>query len=625
MAEEETTTAEQPEAVDVSGEDAPDAEAGVEAGADADERAAIAAGARGDRDPLAGLSTDLPPGFWAEAVLARLTPRQRVAQLMMPFVLGDFAPKGSASHNRIVRMIEEEEVGGIIMSVGSPMEVGMKLNDLQGHAGVPLMVSADLETGAGFRMRGAVQLPGGIELGGATNFPSQMAVGATFTPTWAYEMGRITAIEARAVGIHMPFAPVLDVNNNPENPIINVRSFGEDPAAVAEMGIAYVRGMQEHGALATGKHFPGHGDTEADSHLELPIIRVSRDRLDAMELLPFQGAIDAGMGAVMTAHISIPSLTNGVSVPATLAPDVLTRLLRNEMGFGGLIITDAMDMNAIDRLFQRGEAAVRAVEAGADVLLMPPNPTAAINGIMTALESGRLTQARIDESVLRILRFKEEMGLHVERMVEPATIYRDVGIPEHNRIAQEIADASITLLKNDNGLLPLLGTRSADVLSVSYRRNNDILAGRYFNAHLRATYPRLRAEDVSRDTETGVYDRLLQRARQSNLVVVSTYVTALSYSGSVAIPEELSDFIKALVTARIPHIVVSFGNPYLFTEFPDAQAYMLAWSGAEVSQRAAARALFGEIPVRGRAPTRVPPFEIGAGIQLPTRARLGDH
>ncbi len=232
-------------------------------------------------------STRPAPLTWAQSTLARMTLREKVGQLMMPFVLGNFAPEGSETHDRIVNVIEEEHVGGVIMSVGSPSEVAVKLNDLQQHSKFPLLVAADLERGAGFRFRGAVHIPTNIALGGATTFPSLMAFGAAGELDYAYQLGRITALEARAMGVHVPFAPVLDVNNNHENPIINIRSFGEDPDAVAELGVALVRGIQDFGAVATGKHFPGHGDTETDSHLELPVIRVGRERLDAIELVPF--------------------------------------------------------------------------------------------------------------------------------------------------------------------------------------------------------------------------------------------------------------------------------------------------------------------------------------------------
>ncbi len=563
-----------------------------------------------------------PPAFdsWADSVLSTLTLEEKAGQLLMPWVLGDFAPDGSSSQQRIREMVEDIGVGGVIVSVGSPTEVAVKLNKLQEEAQVPLLVAADLERGAGFRFDGAVFLPGPIDLGGATEFPSLMAVGATGDDELAEEMGRVTGLEARALGIHVPFAPVLDVNNNPENPIINIRSFGEDPGVVARLGSAFFQGVQEAGGIATGKHFPGHGDTETDSHLELPIINVDRERLDSVELAPFQAAIDGGIGGIMTAHLYLPALTGESRVPTTLSHEVLTGLLREDMGFDGLIFTDAMDMYAIDRGYRRQEAAVRALEAGADVILMPPNPEAARDGLVTAVEEGRVSEDRLDASVLRLLRAKEDMGLAADRSVQVDRVASQVGIPEHEEVAQEVADRSITLLRNERNLLPLLGTRTARVMSVTYRGSTDLMAGRVFNARLRSRYPRMAVAELNRDSPADSYDGLLERARTSDLVVVSLFVTIVSYSGSVAIPEETSEFIQALAQEEIPHVVVSFGNPYLLSEFPDAQSYLLGWSGAEVSQRAAAKALFGEIEIQGRTPTRIPPFfEIGDGIHVPIR------
>ncbi|MCH2468172.1 MAG: glycoside hydrolase family 3 protein [Gemmatimonadetes bacterium] len=563
---------------------------------------------------------------WVERTLTGLTLRQKVGQLIMPWVLGDFAPEGSPSHDRILEYIEDQGIGGVIMSVGSPTEVAAKLNDFQAHSNIPLLVAADLETGAGFRMRGAVQMPGTIELGGATDFPSLMAVGATADPQLAYEMGRITAREARGVGIHIPFAPVLDVNNNPDNPIINVRSFGENPEDVADLGAAFVRGVQEHGAIATGKHFPGHGDTETDSHLGLPVIPHSRARMDSVEIFPFRHAIEAGMGAVMTAHISVPSLDGGVGDPATLSSAVLTDLLRDEMEFDGLLFTDAMDMSAISRGFGAEEASVRAIEAGADVILMPPSVERAVEGIAAAVESGRIEASRIDASVRRILETKKQMGLDRDRTVQIDQIGQVVGIPAHTQVAAEIAERSITLLHNGGNLLPLLGTRSARVMSVSFRRTSDVLAGRYFNTRLRQTYPRLTTAGLDVNSGPALYEDLLRQARQQALVILSTYVTAFSQSGSLALPEEVVDFAGQLTEIGVPHIVISFGNPYLITELPDVRAYMLAWSGSEVSQTAAAQALFGDIEISGRVPTRIPPlYEIGDGIMIPKKLTGNDR
>jgi beta-N-acetylhexosaminidase len=349
---------------------------------------------------------------------------------------------------------------------------------------------------------------------------------------------------------------------------------------------------------------------------------VTRARMDSVELKPFRAAVEAGIGGIMTAHITVPSLNGGNGDPATLSPAIMDGLLRREMGFRGLLFTDAMDMGAIDRGWGRDEAAVRAVEAGADVLLMPPSPEAAVDAVVAAVCDGRIPEERIDASVRRILAVKESLGLNKRRTVPLERLPEVVGIPAHEEVASRIARESITVLRNGNNLLPLLGTRSARVISVSYHRNNDLLAGRYFDAGLRRRYPRLDQVSVGRDSDPDIYDAVLRRARRANLVVVSLYVTARSYAGTVAVPEEVSAFIEELAARGIPHVVISFGNPYLITEFPSVANYMLAWSGSPVSQRAAVDALFGEIPVGGRIPTAIPGFfEIGSGLRIPARER----
>lgn len=563
-----------------------------------------------------------PASFeWAERTLASLTVREKAGQLVMPWLMGDFVGAGDEGDLKTLEWVEELGVGGVIMSIGSPTEVAAKLNHLQSRSKVPLLVAADLETGAGYRLRGAMYMPGSTELGGATDFPSLMAVGAAGDAELAYEMGRITAVEARAVGIHVPFAPVLDVNVNPENPIINVRSFGEDPERVAELGAAFVRGVQEHGTVAVGKHFPGHGDTDVDSHLDLPVIRHDRARLDSVELRPFQAAFDAGLGGVMTAHISMPSLTGGRE-PSTLSRPVLTDLLRNEMGFGGLVFTDAMDMRAITRGWGGAEAALRALQAGADVILMPPSPADAIDAVVRAVGSGRLTEERLDASVRRILQAKEALGLDAKRLVPIEDVRRLVGVPAHAEAAAEVARRSITVLKNGRNLLPLAGTRRARVMSVTYRRRSDVLSGRYFNRRLRETYPRLATAYLHADTPADVYESLAGRGRRQALVIVSLYVNAVASPDEAALPEETTEFIEQLARSGVPHVVVSFGNPYLISEFPDARAYMLAWSSSEASQTAAAGALLGDFAVSGKTPTALPPlYKIGDGIEL--RAKSG--
>lgn len=568
------------------------------------------------------LDPSLEPGAWTELTLAGMTLREKAGQLMMPQIPGAYAPVGSEEYRRIQRSIVRDGVGGLIVSAGSPTEVASKLNTYQNMARIPLLVGADLETGAGFRFDGILRVPGATDLGGATTFPSLMAIGATGQPRYAFEAGRVTGLEAMALGVHLPFAPVLDVNNNPDNPIINVRSFGEDPGKVADLGRGFIRGLQSTGAIATGKHFPGHGNTETDSHLDLPVIRLTMEQLDSVELKPFRAAVDEGIGAMMTAHIALPEITEGPEVPSTLSRNVLTGMLREKLGFDGLVITDAMDMFAIDRRYSRGEAAVRAIEAGADIVLMPPDVTEAVEGVVDAVEDGRLSRARLDASVRRVLLAKERVGLHRKRQVEIRNVQRVVGVPEHVALSREIAEKSITVLRNQGEILPLRGSSNGRVLSVTYRRTSDLLAGRAFNRRLRDTYRRLRTETVLRDSDDPFYESLRRQAASMDLVILSVYVTYVPQNGDPTVPERFSQFIEDLREDGIPHVVVSFGNPYILRDFPGVRAYMLAWSGADASQRAAARALFGEIEIQGRTPTRIPPyFEIGEGIHVPRKGR----
>ena len=328
---------------------------------------------------------------WVRTTLASMTLRQKVGQMVWPSVFGDYASTSDSAWKKLSTWIVRDQVGGFTMSIGSPMEIAAKLNAMQRMSRVPLLVGADLEAGAGFRASGGYFLPNAIDLGGATLFPPLMALGATRDTTLAYAYGKATAVEGRALGIHIVYGQVLDVNNNAANPVINVRSFGEDPVWVGRLGAAFVRGVQDHGMIATGKHFPGHGDTDVNSHLALPVVTASRARLDSVELPPFRASIAAGVGAIMTFHGSMPAL-DPTGVPGTLSPAVLTGLLRKEMGFGGLIISDAMDMRGVLDKYGAVEAARLAVLAGADILIQPENVSETIDAVVSGVTEGRISQ-----------------------------------------------------------------------------------------------------------------------------------------------------------------------------------------------------------------------------------------
>jgi beta-N-acetylhexosaminidase len=555
---------------------------------------------------------------WVDCVLAHLTLREKAAQMVWPQVFGDYVPADAPAWRRVTGYVAQEKVGGLIMSVGSPLEIAAKLDALQRLSDLPLIVGADLEAGAGLRARGGYFVPNAIDLGGAVIFPPQMAVAATGDTTLAYEMGRITALEGRALGIHVGFGPVLDVNNNPANPVINTRAFGEDPAQVARFGAAYIRGMQSHGMIATGKHFPGHGDTGVNSHLALPVVNASRARLDSVELPPFRAAVRAGVGAMMTFHGAMPAL-DSTGVPGTLSHRVLTGLLREEMQFDGLVITDAMDMRGVLDMFGATEAVIRAVAAGADVLLMPADVPGAINAVVEGVRTGRYDEARLDRSVRRILAAKHALGLERVRLVNLDSARAIVGDSAHEAIAERAAERSITLVKDSLRQLPLgrLAT-GARVLSVTYARRPDLSAGIAFNAELRRQFPTLRAEFVDADSPSPDFWRVLQMADSADVVIVGSYVSHNWAATTVSAPRAFVDFVTQLRQRSHPPVVVAFGNPYLLQQIPEVAAYVVAWGGAPVSQRAAARAVLGTAPIDGRLPISIPPVaRRGAGETRP--------
>src|SRR5688572_13490117 len=434
-----------------------------------------------------------PPRTWEDSILASLSLRDKAAQMVWPFTFGDYVADDAVAWRRLKANVEQDHVGGILISVGSPLEIAAKLNALQQASPVPLLVGADLESGAGFRARGGYFLPNGIDLGGAPVFPPAMALGAAADTSLAYEQGRITAIEGRALGIHVAFSPVLDVNNNPANPVINTRSFGEDPHLAGRLGAAFVRGVQEHGMIATGKHFPGHGDTETNSHLALPVVNATRARLDSVELVPFRAAIAAGVGAMMTFHGAMPALDSS-GVPGTLSRPVLTGLLRSELGFNGLIISDAMDMRGVIDTYGSAEAVKRAVAAGADVLLQPIDVRVAIDAVVSGVSEGRYDEARLDASVRRLLAAKRAAGLDRRRIVSLDSARAIVGDSSHHAVAAAVAAKSITLVKDSLNRVPLgAAARSARVLSITIARRADLAAGGAFNAELRRGVRSLRA------------------------------------------------------------------------------------------------------------------------------------
>jgi beta-N-acetylhexosaminidase len=539
---------------------------------------------------------------------------EKLGQLVMLSFQGEFTSSESAEYRELQRNIEQNHVGSFMLGtrlgrfgieIGKPYATAALINRLQKTAGIPLLIAADFERGTAMRLENG------------TSFPHAMAVAATGRPEDAYTIGRITAAEARAVGVQWIFAPVVDVNSNPDNPIINMRSFGEDPRRVSAFVESYVRGVEENGALSTVKHFPGHGDTLVDSHLDLPIVSSDRAHLETVELPPFSAAFAAGASTLMTGHLAVPALDPD-GAPATLSPKMIEDLLRRDMGFDGLVVSDSLDMGGIARHYAPAEAAVQTLLAGTDLLLQPPIVDAALTALKEAVESRRLSLERIDRSVARVLRAKARVGLHRNRFVDLDSLPRSLARIEFSRAANDIAARGVALLRHAHQILPLDAARPLKLLLLSIAGDPDIQPGRFFEAEIRRHVDSLEA--LRFDTRFAPVSGLdfSKLAAAYDAVILALFVRVADRKGSVALPEDQAAAVHRVLASNNPVIVACFGSPYVIKHFPEAKTWVGIFSNADVTQRAAARAIFGETPVSGRIPVNVPgAVYIGAGMDLP--------
>jgi beta-N-acetylhexosaminidase len=544
--------------------------------------------------------------------MRNMTARDEVAQLIFVAFHGESPNTRSREYRRFLRLIREIKIGGLILNNVSngrtiqkaePYKVAAFLNKMQRLAALPLMVAGDFERGASMRLEGV------------TVFPHAMAFGAAGDPALTRFEGEITAREARALGVHWIHFPVADVNNNPDNPIINIRSFGEDPNAVASHVKAFIEGAhadKKNYALSSAKHFPGHGDTAVDTHVNLASIPADRDRLDRLELVPFKAAIEAGVDAIMTAHIAVPALAPA-DIPATLSPAILTELLRKQLGFKGLVVTDALEMGGIAQGFSSGEACVRALEAGADTLLMPTDPDAAIRAVLAAQQSGRLTRHRVQESVVKILSAKEKLGLDKKRFVDVDAIGDIVDSPEANEKAQEIADRAVTLVRNNGSAVPLAAPAQACFLTMPQSRFSS--EGQVFTQEVRRRQPRATVVMLEPSMPRAQVDEAIGRLSGCASFAVAAFAPVTASRGSVGLGGELPHAVEALAATGKPVAMVALGSPYLLRNFPNVTAYLATFSSVPPSEIAAVKALWGEIAIRGRLPVSIPGLaKVGDGI-----------
>jgi beta-N-acetylhexosaminidase len=537
-----------------------------------------------------------------DELVASLSVRDRIAQLVVPWIPGTYAAYDAEAFARMQEWVDSLHVGGLIVSVGSPLDIAAKLNRLQERSALPLLIASDLEGGTSIRFNGGTPLP------------PNMGVAAAGSDSLAYAMGRITALEGRAVGIHLAFAPVADVNNNPGNPIINTRSYGEDPATVARMVAAEVRGLQDHGMLATAKHFPGHGDTGTDSHLALPVITADWRRLDSVELVPFRSAIEAGVKVVMSAHIALPGVDRGELRPGTVAPNILTGILRDSLRFEGLVVTDALDMAGVARAYGN-EAALRAFLAGADLLLQPGDPAAAIAGMEAAVARGDIAPERLERSLRRVLQAKLDLGLFERRTVPLDSVPAVVGSTRFVEQARAIAARSIVMVKDVGGTVHGLRSAKPPITVVTFGEEDNRSVGLALAAELRRHGLPVATFRLWPGSGPASYDSAAAALARRP---VSLFVTAdkpTAWRGAIGLPERLSSLISAAARTG-PTILVSLGNPYLISGLPEVGSYLVGWRSNPVTEEAVARALAGAAPITGRLPISIPPlYARGWGVE----------
>jgi beta-N-acetylhexosaminidase len=544
-----------------------------------------------------------------------------------------FSGVGSPEYQRLSDSIREYHIGSLAMSAPPAglvlpsdhrYETVVLLNRLQTESKLPLLIAGDFEQGV---------LP--ARLFGTTVFPHAMAFGAAGKAAYAEEFGRITAEESRAIGVHWNLFPVADVNSNPANPIIGTRAFGANPQQVGALVAAYIRGARANGMLTTAKHFPGHGNTGTDSHLSVPRIDENLATLRAVDLPPFRKAIEAGVDAVMTAHIRVPALDSHPNLVATTSPTIINGLLKNELGFKGIVVTDALDMAGLTRLYPGnvGRAAVDAFKAGNDVLTMPADLDASYRAVLDAVRTGEISQQRLDASVLKILQAKASLDLDKTRVVDVATIAKRVGTPSNVAIGQRISDESITLVRDSGKVLPLKeggvvknvhflhqvfhrsGQERQSVLVIVICDNARTQDGRVLEHEIRVRRPDANVVYVDPRVNAHGTDEVLHAVDMARTVVVAVYIVpSAARSRGVARggkhPSSLPDstsalFARILGRAAEKTAVLAMGNPYLADDFPGIQNYICTFSNVTVSEISAARALFGEIPMHGQMPVNL--------------------
>lgn len=534
--------------------------------------------------------------------MRRMTMREMVGQLVMVPFYGENPASTRRQYQEYARLVGKSGVGGMILlnrvqggvvRNAEPVALAAFLNRMQKLAKFPLIVGGDFERGSSMRVANTAK------------FPHAMAYGAANDLEATRKTGAATAREARALGVHWVFAPVADVNNNPDNPIINTRSFGESPQLVAAHVKAFIEGAhaaRKDGVLVTVKHFPGQGDTATDTHLGVAKVTGDRERLERLELLPFKAAIAAGVDSVMTGHLAVPAVEDR-EIPATVSEKVIQGLLRKELGFEGLAVTDAMDMQGLTKQFPGGEAAVRALMAGVDVLLIPVQADAAIQGVMTALQTGRLTPARIHRSVIKILTAKFKLGLFQNRLVNLEVISEQIDSPESAELAQSVAEKALAVVKNEGGVLPLREAGTGCLVALAENRQSN--SGKRMIEDAVARAPKMRTYWLDPTLKASDLSETAGQLADCSTVVIGAFVAAASFRGDVALPPVFATFVDQVMAIHKRVVVCALGSPYLLRKMPQAAGQVATFSTTVTSEAALVRGLFGEVPMGGKSPVTI--------------------
>ncbi len=543
---------------------------------------------------------------WVVDTISKMSLREKCAQMVMPWVLGDYIAEDSFEFKRMLNLVKKEKVGGLIFFKGNIINEALLINKMQKAADIPLLMASDFEYGPAMRLTDAY------------GFPSNMAVAAAGLPKLAYKMGKFIAEECRSIGITQNYAPVADVNNNPLNPIINVRSFSEDKDIVSQYCRAFIKGTASKCVLTTVKHFPGHGNTKIDSHNDIPSIKEDYEKLFSNELVPFKDAVKSGVHCVMIGHLDLPSLNSGTGIPATLSKLIINDILKVKLGFKGLIVTDAMNMNAVTKHFSAAEAAVMAVDAGIDLINMPPDEEIAINSIYNAVKIGRLSVDRINESNFKILSAKKWLGLDKNKFVNIPAIPKVIGSKLHLKLAEDIAEKSVTLVKNNKNIIPITPGRFHHPVCITITEGTEYTNEIFFQNWANDYFYNLVKIIINKRSNNSDYQKAFLAAQQSDLIFIPSFVKIKAYTGTVQLSKKNTDFIKSLLKLNTSSALISFGNPYLLSLFPDAKIYLCAYGDQPVSQKAILKAITGKITIGGKLPISIPgtDYKIGDGINI---------